>query len=284
MNTGHRYRAMFDALGQRGEGAFVPFVVLGDPDPGTSLALVRALAAAGADALELGLPFSDPVADGPVIEAASSRSLAAGTRIADAWQIISALRAEFPALPIGLLAYANLVVHGGLDRFYDRAGRAGVDSVLVVDAPLLEGDRFSEAAEAHGVASVFIAPPNADDARLSRIAARSKGYVYVTSRAGVTGADVRLATDGAALIARLRRFGAAPPLLGFGVSTADHVRAALAMGAAGAISGSAVVQRIAEGGGRTAEALAEVSRFARAMKAATYKVAGAGLEPATPAL
>jgi tryptophan synthase alpha chain len=275
---------MFDALAQRGEGAFVPFLVLGDPDPATSLALIRALVASGADALELGLPFSDPSADGPAIQAASTRALAAGTKIVDAWQIIGELRKEFAALPIGLLTYANLVVHGGVDRFYDRAGQAGADSALVVDVPLLEADPFAEAARTHGVAPVFIAPPNADDGRLAEIAERSEAYVYVTSRTGVTGADVRLESDGAGLIARLRRLGSAPPLLGFGISTPDHVRSALAMGAAGAISGSAVVQHIVEFEGRTAEILAAVSRFTRAMKAATYQVAGAGLESqASPA-
>jgi tryptophan synthase alpha chain len=139
----------------------------------------------------------------------------------------------------------------------------------VVDAPLLEGDRFAKAAKAHGVAPVYIAPPNADDARLAAIAAQSEGYVYVTSRAGVTGADTRLQPESAALITRLRRLGSPPPMLGFGISTTRHVRAALAMGAAGAIMGSALVEHVRKFEGRTGEMLASVSRFTRAMKAAT---------------
>ena len=273
MKPGRRYDVMFSALQRRGEGAFVPFVVLGDPNPATSLALVRALAAAGADAIELGLPFSDPVADGPVIQAASTRSLAAGTKIEDAWQIVAALRAAYPALPIGLLAYANLVVHAGVERFYQRAGRSGADSVLVVDAPLMEGARFDAVARAEGVAPVYIAPPNADEARLAEIAARSAGYVYVTTRAGVTGTDTRLRTTSTALIASLRRLGAPPPMLGFGISTTGHVRAALEMGAAGAILGSALVEHVTGFNGRTAEMLASASMFTRAMKSATVGAA-----------
>lgn len=269
MTPGLRYDTLFDALARRGEGAFVPFVVLGDPDVATSLAIIRALALAGADALELGLPFSDPIADGPAIQAASTRSLSTGTTMEDAWQLIAAVRTEFPALPIGLLAYANLVVHGGLEQFYQRAGRAGTDSVLVVDAPLLESGPFAAAARTHGVAPVFIAPPSAGGAKLAAIAAQSAGYVYVTSRAGVTGRDTRLQTESAGLIARLRSLGSAPPLLGFGISTTDHVRTALAMGAAGAISGSAVVHLIHANLGRGAELLAAVAAFTRTMKAAT---------------
>jgi tryptophan synthase alpha chain len=135
-----RYETMFSTLADRAEGAFVPFLVLGDPDLDTSLALVRTLARAGADALELGLPFSDPVADGPVIQAAATRALDRGVRIDEAWDLVGTVRREFPDLPIGLLVYANLVLHRGAPTFYRRAAAAGVDSVLVADAPLLEGD------------------------------------------------------------------------------------------------------------------------------------------------
>lgn len=268
MNGAARYAAMFAELHRRDEGAFVPFLVLGDPDPATSLDLVRALVRGGADALELGLPFSDPIADGPVIQAASTRALANGVRIADCWSIVSRIRAEHPTLPIGLLVYANLVLHEGAEAFFDAAARAGVDSVLVADAPLLERGPFAEAATAHGIALVGIAPPNADPKRLAAIARTSEGYVYVTSRAGVTGTDQELRGGSAALIASLRSLGSAPPLLGFGIGTPDQVTGALRLGASGAIAGSAVVRHIEQNPPGPA-LVAVVEGFVARMKAAT---------------
>jgi len=268
MNGPARYRAMFDGLAARGEGAFVPFLVLGDPDPATSAELIRALVRGGADALELGFPFSDPIADGPVIQAAATRALAGGFGAADGWAILAAARQEHPAIPIGLLVYANLVMHQGPEAFFRSAAAAGVDSVLVADAPMLESGPIAAAARAHRIAPVCIAPPNADDRRLARIARASEGYVYVTSRPGVTGADAALRSEARGLIERLGRLGAAPSLLGFGIATPEHVRDAIGLGAAGAISGSAVVRHIAQHppGAGLSEA---VERFTREMKAAT---------------
>jgi tryptophan synthase alpha chain len=256
-----RYAAMFGRLEQQGEGAFIPFTVLGDPDPERSLAAIRILASSGADALELGLPFSDPVADGPVIQAASARALANGVRQADCWRVVAELRAEFPELPIGLLVYANLVCHREPERFYAAARAAGVDSVLVADLPVLESGEVALAARTQGIAPVFIAPPNADDARLAAIAAAGEAYTYVTSREGVTGADETLRRDQSALIGQLKSYGAPPPVLGFGIATPAHVQAAMAMGAAGAISGSAIVKKLVGG--------EDIAEFVREMKAAT---------------
>lgn len=266
VERGARYAAMFRGLSERGEGAFIPFAMLGDPDPARSLAAIRVLSSSGADGLELGLPFSDPVADGPVIQAAAARALKHGVRRADCWTIVTRVRDEFPALPIGLLVYVNLVFHrGDPERFYADAVAAGVDSVLVADLPVIESASIAGAARARGIAPVFIAPPNADDDRLAAIAAAGEAYTYVTSREGVTGADERLRRDQSDLITRLKALGAPPSVLGFGISTPDQVRVALAMGAAGVISGSAVVKRIAEGN--------DVAGFVRQMKAATRQLA-----------
>lgn len=263
-----RYAAMFAALAAKGESAFVPFFVLGDPSLEESQSLILSAVEAGADGLELGLPFSDPIADGPAVQAAVARSLAAGTRIADAFAIVRAVRAIHPTIPIGLLVYANLIVHDGVDRFADAAAASGVDSVVIPDVPSLEQSRFAETFRAAGVAFARILPPNADATRLAEIARVSEGYVYVTSRAGVTGADAALRVDGATLVHRLRQAGAAPALLGFGVATPDHVRAARAMGVSGTISGSAVVSRIAAHEAPAARKAA-ISDFVRAMKDAT---------------
>lgn len=260
---GARYARMFARLEQLKQGALLPFVMLGDPDAARSLALVRSLVAAGADALELGLPFSDPIADGPVIQAAATRALTAGVKRRDCWTIIRAIRTEYPELPIGLLVYANLVCHRDPAEFYREAAAAGVDSVLVADLPVAESAPIATEARAQGIAPVFIAPPNADAARLRTIAAASEGYTYVTSREGVTGADQRLRRDQSELFRRLREFGAPPPILGFGISNPEQVRAALSMGASGIICGSAIVQRAARGEGN------DVVEFARHLKAAT---------------
>jgi len=238
------YTALFERLARSGCGAFVPFAVVGDPDPATSLALISALAGSGAGALELGLPFSDPVADGPAIQAACGRALADRTRGEGAWRIVEQVRARHQDIPIGLLVHANLVVHAGEDRFFARAAEAGVDAVLVADAPLHESAPLERAANAHGVAPVLIAPPNASPDRLAAIAARSRGYVYVTSRPGVTGVHEGPRPDVARIVATLRQSGAPPPLLGFGIARPAHVAAALEMGAAGAICGSAIADRI----------------------------------------
>jgi tryptophan synthase alpha chain len=254
---------MFARLQARGEIAFIPFAMVGDPDPGASEALIEALVAAGADALELGIPFSDPIADGPTIQAAATRALSAGVRPAHALELIARVRARHPDLPIGLLVYANLLMGAGVARFYARCAEAGVDSVLVADVPTREAPPFTAAARAVGVHPVLIATPDSPDATLAQLAMRSSGYTYVVTRAGVTGARDTLAGDLSALVSRVRAAGAPPPVLGFGISRPDHVRAARAAGAAGAISGSAVVSAALAGGPEAAAA------FVRSMKAAT---------------
>lgn len=280
-----RYDAVFANAAREGRGIFVPFVMLGDPDAATSLAVVRTLIAAGADALELGFPYSDPSADGPVIEAASTRALSAGIRTQGCFALIEQIRTLAPAIPIGLLVYANLVVARGIDRFYAEASRVGVDAVLVADVPLAEAAPFSSAARAHQVAPVFIAPPNVDEARLARIATEGAAFTYVVSRAGVTGADATLQTQNSRVLARLRELGAPAPLLGFGISRPEHVRQAVAQGAAGAISGSAVVSRvarIASGEVSTEIGLAEIGAFVAEMVAAIRQPRSAAVESNLP--
>jgi tryptophan synthase alpha chain len=267
--TRDRYAETFGRLDRRGEGAFIPFTVLGDPDLESSLTILRALVRAGADALELGVPFSDPVADGPTIQAADIRALAAGARPAGALSIVRALRGELPDLPIGLLVYANLVLARGPRAFYGAAAAAGVDSVLVADAPTVEAGPFVEAAAAEGVLPVLIATPICGDRHLEEVARLTRGYTYVVTRAGVTGADEAARTDHRRLCARLRELGAAPPVLGFGISRPEQVRGALDAGAAGAISGSAVVRLVEENLGDLDATLRALEGFVAAMKAAT---------------
>lgn len=267
---GDRYRRAFDRLHRAGEGAFVPFLVIGDPDLSTSQRLIEAAIAGGADMLELGIPFSDPVADGPTIHAAAGRALAAGATVQACLELIARVRARHSELPIGILTYANLVVSRGLAAFYSACAKAGVDSVLVADVPAFEAEPFAAAARDHGIAAVLIAAPNTPDPALERIARLSAGYVYCVARGGVTGAGEQVRLDHARLFDRLAAFSAPSPMLGFGISTPDHVRTALVEGAAGAISGSAVVAVAAKHMGAPQAAVEALEAFVLAMKSATY--------------
>lgn len=264
-----RYEAMFARLEAAAEGAFIPFAMLGDPDAATSRLVLEALVAGGADALELGIPFSDPVADGPVIQAAAVRALESGMVLADSWALIREVRAAQPALPIGLLVYANLVAHRGLEQFYAEAAEAGVDSVLVADLPVSEATPFQAAAQASGIQPVFIAPPNASPERLEAIARAGQGYTYVVTREGVTGTDSAIRRDSSSLLRQLESLGAPPAVLGFGIAHPEQVQSGLQMGAKGVISGSAVVQRVAEHRTAPASLTAALTSFVRTMKDAT---------------
>ena len=263
-----RYGAMFERLAAAGEGAFGAFVMLGDPDLATSGAVLDALVAGGADMLEVGIPFSDPIADGPVIQAAAGRALAAGVTPADCFRLLAGFRARHPQVPVGILTYANLVLARGRDAFYRAAAEAGVDSVLVADVPLFEAVPFAAAARAHGIAPVLIAAQNTPAATLRQIAELGEGYTYCVTRAGVTGTGDEAVFDHQAMINSLAMHFAPPPVFGFGISTPEHVRAALAAGAPGAIAGSAIVGLVAANAADPAPA---VRAFVRDMKAATVE-------------
>lgn len=264
-----RYQVCFENLKASKQGAFVPFVTLGDPSPDLSMQILETLVDAGADALELGLPFSDPLADGPTIQGANVRSLDAGTTPAQCFEMIEALRQKHPDTPIGLLVYANLVFANGVENFYQRCQQAGVDSVLIADVPLHESAPYVAAANKFNVAPIFIAPPNADDATLKKVAELGKGYTYLLSRAGVTGAETKANMPIDHVLEKLETYQAAPPLLGFGISEPAQVKAAIDAGATGAISGSAVVKIIEENKDAPSVMLEKLAAFVRAMKAAS---------------
>ena len=266
-----RFEKRFAALASRGEGAFMPFVTLCDPDYDSSLAILRALIAGGADALELGFPFSDPCADGPVIQHADKRALGSGARTADFFRLISEIRASDAALPMSILVYANVVLARGIDNFFASAEKAGLDAVLIPDIPvnmLTTCENFLECARRHHVATVLIAPPNASDAALDEIIRLTSGYTYVLSRYGITGTENTFGQPVRIIRRILERHGAAP-VLGFGISTPDHVRQALKIGARGAIAGSACVKIIEKNLGDLPRTLEELQGYVSSMKAAT---------------
>jgi tryptophan synthase alpha chain len=234
------------------------------------LEIFLTLAKEGADALEVGFPFSDPVADGPTIQKADMRALSSKVRIKDAWEILGAVRGRFPRLPIGLLVYANLVEVSGLDVFYAKAAAVGIDSVLVADVPTVEATPYADCAKRHSIDPVLIATPNCSDRHLKEIARLSRGYTYVVTRTGVTGSDRVVHTEHTGFISKLLSYGAPPCLIGFGISTPDQVRNVLKSGAAGAICGSAVVQIIERHASDIKALLPALKEFITAMKAATW--------------
>jgi tryptophan synthase alpha chain len=236
---------MFERLGARREGALGAFAMLGDPDPETSARNLAALVEAGADMIEVGIPFSDPIADGPVIQAAARRALDAGMRVGQAFDLIAGFRERFPHVPVGILTYLNLVV--ARPSFMRDAAAAGADSLLVADLPAMEAEPFVGAMVEAGIEPVLIAAANTPDDALRRIATISKAYTYCVSRPGITGTHEPGRFDGA-LIDRLVLAGAPPPVSGFGISRPEHVRSALAAGAQGVICGSAIVDLLSRGG------------------------------------
>ncbi|MDR1977751.1 MAG: tryptophan synthase subunit alpha [Synergistaceae bacterium] len=267
-----RYEKTFADLKKKGEGAFIPFVMLGDPDTRESEAIIETLIESGADALELGIPFSDPVADGPVIQTSANRALEKGATPDGCLDILARIRKKYEDIPAGLLVYANLVVGKGAESFYKRAAEAGVDSVLVADVPTLMAPPFVRYAQNAGIDPVFIVPPNASDEKLREVAALTKGYTYFLGRAGVTGADQEMKVPLSSKIALLKEAGAPPVVVGFGISRPEHVRASLKAGADGAISGSATVAIIAAHAGdpgKMGKMHEELAAFVKLMKSAT---------------
>jgi len=272
--AGYRYQQAFADLAQKNEKAFIPFVTIGDPTAEQSFEVIKALIDAGADALELGIPFSDPSADGITIQMAAIRALDSGINTDICINILAKVREYAPNIPIGLLLYGNLIFARGIDNFYRDMAQAGVDSVLIADLPIRESLPFREAALKYGVAPIFIAPPNASENTLRKVSSYSRGYTYVLSRAGVTGVDVveespTEASPAEGLISKLTQYHAAPPVIGFGISAPQQVKDALAAGASGAISGSAVVKIIENNLDDNKKMLSELTAFVRQMKAAT---------------
>jgi tryptophan synthase alpha chain len=257
-----RYADMFGRLD--GDGAFGAFLMLGDPDLETSATILDAVVAGGADMIEVGIPFSDPVADGPVIQESSRRALDAGVRVADCLELIAGFRKRHPKVPVGILTYANIVA--ARMGFARDAAQAGVDSLLIADVPALEAEPFTREMEQAGIEPVLIAAANTPDETLQRIATLSKAYTYCVSRAGITGTHAGGEFD-AELIDRLEQAGAPPPVFGFGISRPEHVRAALSAGAKGVICGSAIVDLVSRRG--------DVSGFVQSLKAVTRNDSGA---------
>lgn len=241
----------------------VIYLTVGDPDIKTTHEIALATIDAGADVLELGVPFSDPLADGPVIQRASERALASGTRLSDVLGLARQLRAERPQVGLVIFSYFNPILRYGLERFTQDAAAAGADGVLVTDLIVEEADEYLQCMKRAGLAPIFLAAPTSPDERLKKIAEHSDGFVYAISRTGITGTQSSLATDAQEVVTRVKRWTKLPVAVGFGISNADHV-ATVAQFADAAVIGSAVVQIIEKS--TPAAAPAEVARFTKGLR------------------
>ena len=241
-----RLQAVFTRLRDEHKPGLVTYVTAGDPDLDRTAGILRALDRAGADVLEVGVPFSDPLADGPVIQRATERALAAGTTLSGVLDLLHSMRGEIEA-PIVIFSYANPILRLGAERFADRACEAGVDGVLILDLPIEEADDFRAMLARRAIDTILLLSPTTTDDRLRKAAALGSGFLYAISRLGVTGARDTLASGAEEMVRRIRAVSNLPVALGFGISKPDHVRA-VARWADAAVVGSALVDVIAREG------------------------------------
>jgi tryptophan synthase alpha chain len=245
----------------------VVYLTAGDPSLDATRAIALAAIDAGADVIELGVPFSDPLADGPIIQRASERALAHGTRLKDVLALAHEIRAARPASGLVIFSYLNPILRYGLAKFADDAKAAGVDGVLATDMIVEEATEYLKELDRVGLAPIFLAAPTSPDARLEAIATHSKGFVYAISRTGITGTQAAVANDAAALVERVRRWTPLPVAVGFGISNAEHV-AQVAEFADAAVIGSAIVELIERVSTTTGPESAphEVARFIKGLR------------------
>ena len=251
------------AIEFRKKPGIVAYLTAGDPDLATTRNIALAAIDNGADVIELGVPFSDPLADGPVIQRGSERAVKRGTRLTDVLELAQQLRTARPSAGLVLFSYLNPVVRMGMKTFCSWAAEAGADGVLLTDMIVEEAGEYLEAMRENTLAPIFLAAPTSPDVRLKAIAEVSQGFVYAISRVGITGTQQKIAGDASELVARLRRFTTLPIAVGFGISNAEHVKA-VGEFADAAVIGSALVALIEKSS--VTEAPAAVGRFVAGLR------------------
>ena len=269
--TKDRIDRRFAALKAEGRAGFVTYVMAGDPDAATTLEVLKGLPVAGADLIELGFPFSDPMAEGPTIQRAAQRGLKSGMTLQGTLDLVAAFRESDQDTPVILMGYLNPVLNKGFETFAGLAAKAGVDGLIIVDCPPEEADPLSDALEAEGIALIRLAAPTTDDARLPMVVRRTSGFVYYVSVAGVTGVKSADAADVAPAVERLRKASGLPVAVGFGIRTPDQA-AAVAKVADAAVVGSALVDEIEAAAqlneNVTEKVLLKASELAKAVRSA----------------
>jgi tryptophan synthase alpha chain len=269
-----RITEKFDELARRDERALVCYVVAGYPDVNTSHKVIDALVRGGADIIEIGIPFSDPIADGPTIQAASHSALERGITPEKALQISREVRKKYPKLPLLVMTYFNILVKPGVEKFMLRAKASGIDGFIVPDVPVEEAEVYLATASKLALATVFLVSPNTSQGRLQKIVDSSSGFLYLVSVYGTTGARKSFEDYTLNAIKNVKQaaVGKVPVAVGFGISTPSHARFMIGAGADAVIVGSAIIDRIAKS--RSGKILSELQDFAKAMKKACKKKQG----------
>ena len=266
------YKQIFSELTKAKRAALIPFFVIGDPDFDTSLAIVKTAIDAGADILELGIPFSDPIADGPTIQKADIRARNSGITVAKAREFVRKVK-DYKDIPIGLLMYYNLIYQYGTKKFFSDFHKAGVNSVLVTDLSVDDADEIMSPATEAGLDTVFMVTPNTDVERMKRIASKTTGFIYTVSLLGVTGSREKVSGDVRGLVKRLKEVTSVPICVGFGISKPEHAVEVAKAGADGVIIGSKIVQLIEDNLGKKKKCLAEISAFVSEVRKAIERQA-----------
>lgn len=269
----NRIRARFSDLAKKGECALVCYAVAGYPDMRTSQAVIEMLIAGGADAIEIGIPFSDPIADGPTIQRASHAALEKGIKPADALALASRVRKKFPGIPVLVMTYSNILARKGFENFIVQSKGSGVDGFIIPDMPVEEAEEYSKAATRLGLSTVFLASPNTPASRLERILNATTGFLYLVSVFGITGtrSSFEQYTMQAVKDVKLAAATRVPVAVGFGISTPEHVKYMKSAGADAVIVGSAIVDIISGSYRARKRMLRQVKTYAQAMKAACKK-------------
>ncbi len=273
MESRDRYKVRFRSLQEAKQGAFMPFTVLGWPDEETSFCIIKTMIDSDASALELGIAFSDPVADGPIIQAAAHKVIENGFTVKQALELVARVRKYDADVPMGLLVYYNHIMAMCVEKFFEKAGECGVDGVLVADLPAESSDEVLSAGAANGISTIFIVSPLTREERLAKIVEHASGFIYLVSRLGVTGTDERDADRDnrlAALIASIKEATALPILAGFGISTPAHAEKMMASGADGVITGSKIIDLVTKADPSKMES--ELSSYLKQMVAALSSV------------
>jgi tryptophan synthase alpha chain len=264
------YQKMFLEIKNRGEGAFIPFTVAGDPDFETSIEIVRQYVDNGADALEIGFPFSDPVADGPSVQAADIRSLNEGMTTDKCFEFISKIR-EFTSVPIGILVYYNLIYKKGLEEFYSKARNAGINGILAADLPPEEAGDVVDMARKYNLDQIFMVAQTTPNERISEIVKMCTGFLYVVAVMGVTGARSDIKRSTVDLIKRVKSHTDLPIAVGFGISKPEHIKDVIQSGSDGAIVARAIINIITQNLDDLDNAKQEIGSFCKELKESTKK-------------
>lgn len=264
-----RISRTFATLRAEGSAAYIPYICAGDPSIEFSLKLAESLCMAGADLIEIGLPFSDPIADGPVIQEAMRRSLTEGFSTHRLFELISSIRGAGIQQPIVVMSYFNPILQAGPGEFCRKLADAGGDGLLIVDLPPEESSEIEEHAREHDLDLIRLIAPSTDDARLDLLFSKASGFVYIVSVAGTTGARNVLTPDSISTVSKVRSRSPLPVALGFGISRSEHVQAAVAAGADGVVEGSQLVSLYSGLLHDERSALSEIEKHAAEMKAAT---------------